>query len=177
MAKKRSHGLSVWLGAPGDRMMASLNRNMRAVIPLFSQEGREMLVLRGCGVLFTLRREYFLLSAAHVFDEMEGKTNWTTGVFNLEHPLWVNGQVARSVVRNTPTTGNTLLRCNPRDDDPLDIGVMRIETAVPPALASEALTLADIDLMANERGDKMLAIVGWPARWIWMKRCVRWKHN
>lgn len=121
------------------------------VIPLFVNNSAGIPIQCGCGFFVASENSHFLISAAHVFDEIRngGEFFYPIGN-NLNKHL--SGQALL-----TPLNGK------PRISDRLDIGVLKLEEpALPPypAIQKQSLPITALKPNALPRKDKQYTLVG-----------------
>ncbi len=129
-------------------MQSDEARILRCTVPLLVREGRRAPVLVGTAVALRIQRDRFLLTAGHVVDDFVGREFW------LAHGGEIVPFACRAERNVTPGLE--------RDDDTIDIGVLRIDDGHIPGLDSDCITPCDLHLREWQRPGRDGFLVGYP---------------
>jgi len=133
-------------------------RPKAASVVLFSEPSKRLSHI-GNGVLLQLGDNHFVLTAAHVIDRLRTESN--SILLRLADGLL---PFAGEWVVNELPPGAT------REQDPIDIGVLRITRSIPAHVAAGALTVSDLDPSAPTDGraartePRAYTVLGAPAK-------------
>jgi hypothetical protein len=125
----------------------------RHVVPVYRDDDRGHPELFGSGLLLATRSGSFLVTAAHVLDHFKADNK------PYLHLPWQKLWLAGRYLQTTPAGGR-------RDDDTLDIGVLRLDgPAAPPYPTIEKVALPIEALMpgAIPRQRKQYCVLGFPS--------------
>lgn len=126
----------------------------RFVVPIFRGDDREAESI-GTGFLLGAGGKYFLVTAAHVLDDLKS---------GIRHYFFVEPTTTREVsgqalIAKLPASGE-------RDDDTIDVGVVELEgEGLPPypAVGREALSASRVAQWQSPRHGKKYAFLGFPS--------------
>jgi hypothetical protein len=126
----------------------------RHVVPVYRDDDRGRPELFGSGLLLATGSGSFLVTAAHVLDQL--KADEKPYLHFPRQKLWLTGRYLQTT---PPSLGS-------RDDDMLDLGVLRLDgPAAPPYAAIEKFALPIDALMpgAIPRQRKQYCVLGFPS--------------
>jgi hypothetical protein len=130
------------------RLSAADSRFAGSVRPLYHVAGSSSPELIGCGVLLAIDEWRFILTAAHVMDEFDGRNLYLGATDTL---VGVEGVAHRS----EPPTGKS------RDFDKTDAAVFQITSTIPEALNPHFLAVEALGVDAEPTDGRKYLVLGY----------------